>query len=228
MLLPPTSCRHVMLARRRECGPKAEEVAAFGGSSLVEFLPDPGAPHRLLAVIILWKHPRIGAAVLKTGNPDPIAFSQGTERQWPPALGGFRLVDITAPVALLDPEAAQVQIDVLDHEAGHLGYAGAGVHAGLVDEAMRVFQPRQHSLRLVFVQNALLADLPLLRELHAVHRACERVRQDLPLLGLRENAIHDVPQVGHHVPGFALVLEPIENLLGPEFGQARTPQRGRM
>ena len=43
--LPPTSCRQVMLARRRESGPKPWKSQPSAAARAFERLPDAGIPH---------------------------------------------------------------------------------------------------------------------------------------------------------------------------------------
>ena len=71
------------------------------------------------------------------------------------------------------------------------------------------------------VEDAVWPNTPLPAQLHARHRIGESLVEDFPLLGAGENAAHDVPQVDHHVPGGALVLEPVEDFLRPELSEAR-------
>src|SRR5206468_3362755 len=103
-----------------------------------------------------------------------------------------------------------LRIEVLQLQADCLGYPRAGVEARLTNEKLWIFEAREHGGGLIVVEDALRADRPLPADLHARHRIRERLRNDLPLLAAGEDATHDVPQIDHHVPRGALVLEPVE------------------
>ena len=237
MLLPPTSCRHVMLARRRECGPKpgkSRPRSSLGAPSaldrprrLLERLPDAGVPSGRAEILVLREDPIVRSLASEARDPLLVPLGQAAQRQRALALGGLGHVDIAPAVALLDPDDALVQIDVLDHQAGDFGDARPGVEARLADQEVWLLQPRQDLRRLLRREDALLEDLPLLGELDPLDRVRVRARDDLPLRGLCDDSAHGVAEAAHRVPGRAFLLEPVHDLLGFEILEARVLPPGQ-
>ena len=122
---------------------------------------------------------------------------------------------------LLDPDRALLRIEVLQLQADCLGDPRAGVEARLANQQLWIIEASKHGGSLVIVKDAILADSPFPADLHPFHRIRERIRNDFPLLGAGEDAAHDIPQVDHHVPGRAFVLEPVEDFFRAELPEPR-------
>ena len=110
---------------------QAGEVAALGRGRLLS-AADSGIPHRLTLVLVLREDPGFRVVMRQAGDPGAVAFAQGAECQRPPTLCRLGFVDVSPPIALLDPYAALLQIHVLDLEAGHLRDARTGIETGLI------------------------------------------------------------------------------------------------
>jgi len=117
-------------------------------------------------------------------------------------------------VTLRDAQRPPGQVDVLQLGADRLRDARAGREARFADEQIRIDQAREHLGRLVVVQDAVLAHLPVAADVNPLHRVGEGPWDDAPFLGAGDDAAHNVPQVGHHAPGRAFLLQPIEDRLG--------------
>ena len=94
------------------------------------------------------------------GSPAEDEPGRAAECQRPLALFRFRRIDVAAPVAQLDPDAALFEIDALVLEAGDFGDSGTGSEAGLTDQQVRIFQTRQDTHGLIFSKDAFLVHAP--------------------------------------------------------------------
>src|SRR5579871_1471461 len=134
--------------------PEAREIAAFQLGGVLQSLAHTGIPHRLLA-IVLREHPRIRRRRRQRSNPIAHSLDQAAQRQRALASFRFWIVDVTAPMPLLDSDARLVEIDVLHLQAGHLGNARAGSEANLADESVGVLKTIEHADGLLFRENPL-------------------------------------------------------------------------
>lgn len=107
MLDPPTSCRHVILARRKECGPRpgksqpSAAAAFFRDCRTPESHNESPLPSRPREDHGIWLR------VLGRGL-HAVAINQISQRKRPLAGARFRIADVAAPVALHACPAAQM------------------------------------------------------------------------------------------------------------------------
>jgi len=98
MLDAPSSCRHVILARRKEWGPRPGSCSPRQPPP-ASGLPDAGFPQRQAAAVRPGEHPRLRLRVFRRGL-GAVPVNQIAQRER--ALAGlrFRTVDVAEPVAL--------------------------------------------------------------------------------------------------------------------------------
>ena len=115
MLLPPTSCRHVMLARRSECGPSPRKSHPSAAAANFRAFRTPESHTVVVCDLHPGERPRrlhLGVSGLQS-NAKALCKPPQSERS--PALGRLRFVNVAAPVSLLDANGSLNQINVLDH-----------------------------------------------------------------------------------------------------------------
>src|ERR1019366_4984426 len=127
---------------------------------------------------------------------------------------------VAPAMALLDPYDSLFRIEMLLLQTDCLGDPRAGVEARLANQQLWVFETGEYGGRLIVVEDTLRPNDPFPSHLYPRHGIRECLRDNLPLLAAGKDSAHDIPQVYHHVPGRALVLEPVENLFRAELSEA--------
>ena len=121
---------------------------------------------------------------------------------------------------LLNFEGCWLQIDMFELETHGFRYARPSRNACFANEQLRFHQPCQYFGGLLLRENTIRTYAPLPADFHARHRIRKRLVQVFPFLDALENPPHDIPQIDHHLPGGALLLEPVQNLFGMEFSES--------
>ena len=205
---------------------KPGEVAADCSRSNFERLSDTGIPHRPLRIVLLRENPLLRIPDVPFAHPIFVSGCQRSECEYSPAVLGFRNVDITPAMALLNMDYASHQIGVFHCQTENFGNARSSREAGFADQQVRIGKPCEDLHRFVFAKNLLRSHHPPSPKLDSPSGVGKSVRQDLPFLRFGDNGADDIPQIDHHVPRSTFPMQPIQDRFGPHLTERNvTPAR---